>query len=102
MSQIGPMEALILLIPFVIVPGIIVGRAASARGMSGWGYGFLAACFSWFGLLLLLYIDRRPKVVGGQAAADDAALDRLVKLTELRDRGALTPDEFEREKAKLL
>jgi uncharacterized small protein (DUF1192 family) len=33
---------------------------------------------------------------------DGAALNRLVKLTELRERGALTPEEFEREKAKLL
>ena len=91
-----------LLVPFMIVPGLIVGRAASARGMSGWGYGLLAGCLSWLGLLLLLYIDRPPKVVAGQDAVGDATLNRLVKLTELRERGVLTPDEFEAEKAKLL
>ena len=101
MSQVGPLELLIVLLLFPIIPGVIVGRAASARGMSAWGYGLLAAFFSWFGLLLLLYIDRRPKVVEGQSAVDDATLNRMVKLTELRDKGALTAEEFEREKAKL-
>jgi Short C-terminal domain len=99
-SQVGPFELLILLL-FFVVPGVIVGRAASGRGMSGWGYGLLAGFFSWLGLLLLLYIDRQPKVAPGKEAIGDATLNRLVKLTELRERGALTPEEFEAEKAKL-
>lgn len=101
----APLEALILLIPlllFMIIPGVIVGRAASARSMSGWGYGLLAGFFSWLGLLLLLYIDRQPKVAAGRDAVSDATLNRLVKLAELRERGVLTPEEFEVEKAKLL
>jgi hypothetical protein len=86
----------------MVIPAVIVGRAASARGMSGWGYGLLAGLFSWLGLLLLLYIDRQPKVAAGQDPVSDATLIRLVKLTELRERGVLMPEEFEAEKAKLL
>ncbi len=100
MSQVGPFELLILLL-FFLIPGVIVGRAASARGLNGWGYGLLAGFFSWLGLLLLLCIDRQPKVAAGKDAVSDATLNRLVKLTELRERGALTPEEFEAEKAKL-
>lgn len=101
MSQVGPFELLILLFLFVI-PGVIVGRAASARGMSGLGFGLLSACLSWLGLLLLLYIIGRQPKVAGEDGVSDAALNRLVTLTELRERGALTPEEYEAEKAKLL
>jgi hypothetical protein len=34
--------------------------------------------------------------------ADGSTTDQLVKLTELRDRGAITPQEFEQQKTKLL
>ena len=36
------------------------------------------------------------------AAGGDDKLDKLKQLTELRDAGALTPEEFEREKQKIL
>ena len=36
------------------------------------------------------------------ADGGDDKLDKLKQLTELRDAGALTPEEFEREKAKIL
>lgn len=66
------------------------------------GGGYQTGTAAGLGLLLLLYIDRQPKVAAGQDAVSDATLNRLVKLTELRERGALTPEEFEAEKAKLL
>jgi ABC-type multidrug transport system fused ATPase/permease subunit len=37
-----------------------------------------------------------------QAAGSPSTADQLTKLAELRDRGVITADEFEREKAKLL
>jgi multidrug resistance efflux pump len=39
-----------------------------------------------------------------QAAADSSAssADQLTKLADLRDRGVISPEEFEREKAKVL
>ena len=37
-----------------------------------------------------------------QAAGEPTSADQLAKLADLRDRGVITPDEFEREKAKVL
>ena len=37
-----------------------------------------------------------------QAAGSPSPADQLTKLAELRDRGVITPEEFEREKAKVL
>ena len=37
-----------------------------------------------------------------QAAGAPSSADQLAKLADLRDRGVITADEFEREKAKLL
>ena len=37
-----------------------------------------------------------------QAAGTPNAADQLAKLADLRDRGVITPEEFEREKAKIL
>jgi membrane protein implicated in regulation of membrane protease activity len=37
-----------------------------------------------------------------EAAGSPSSADQLAKLADLRDRGVITPDEFEREKAKIL
>jgi membrane protein implicated in regulation of membrane protease activity len=37
-----------------------------------------------------------------QAAAQGSSADQLAKLADLRDRGVITADEFDREKAKIL
>ena len=37
-----------------------------------------------------------------QAAGSGSTADQLAKLADLRDRGVITPEEFEREKAKIL
>jgi ABC-type multidrug transport system fused ATPase/permease subunit len=37
-----------------------------------------------------------------QAAGEPTSADQLAKLADLRDRGVITADEFEREKAKVL
>ncbi len=37
-----------------------------------------------------------------EVAGTPSAADQLAKLADLRDRGVITPDEFEREKAKIL
>ena len=37
-----------------------------------------------------------------EAAGEPSTADQLAKLADLRDRGAITPEEFEREKAKVL
>ena len=39
---------------------------------------------------------------GGSAAASEQIMSTLARLADLRDRGAITPEEFERKKAELL
>jgi membrane protein implicated in regulation of membrane protease activity len=46
--------------------------------------------------------DREVRRYIQQAAGEPNTADQLSKLAELRDRGVITADEFEREKAKVL
>jgi hypothetical protein len=48
--------------------------------------------------------DRRPGLPDcpGQAANQPNSADQLAKLADLRDRGVITSEEFDREKAKVL
>ena len=46
--------------------------------------------------------DREARHYIQEAAGTPSAADQLSKLAELRDRGVITADEFEREKAKIL
>ena len=39
---------------------------------------------------------------GGSAADSEQTMSTLARLADLRDRGAITPEEFERKKAELL
>jgi len=46
--------------------------------------------------------DREARQYIQEAAGSGTPADQLTKLAELRDRGVITADEFEREKAKIL
>ena len=46
--------------------------------------------------------DKEFRAYVQQAAGSGNSADQLAKLAELRDRGVITPEEFEREKAKVL
>jgi membrane protein implicated in regulation of membrane protease activity len=46
--------------------------------------------------------DREFRGYVQQAAGSQTTADQLTKLADLRDRGVITADEFEREKAKVL
>ena len=46
--------------------------------------------------------DRDVRRYIQQAANEPNSADQLAKLADLRDRGVITPEEFEREKAKVL
>jgi hypothetical protein len=46
--------------------------------------------------------DYGPPPTAEQLRAQNAKLESLQKLTELRDRGTLTEQEFEKQKAELL
>jgi len=44
----------------------------------------------------------RHAASGGDGGSDGSTADQLAKLADLRDRGVLTSEEFEKEKAKIL
>jgi type VI protein secretion system component VasK len=46
--------------------------------------------------------DKAARQYIREAAGEPSSADQLTKLADLRDKGVLTPDEFEREKAKIL
>jgi membrane protein implicated in regulation of membrane protease activity len=46
--------------------------------------------------------DAEARAYIQQAAGSQSSADQLAKLAELRDRGVITAEEFEREKAKVL
>ncbi len=46
--------------------------------------------------------DQAAQAYIREAAGSQTSADQLAKLADLRDRGVITPDEFEREKAKIL
>jgi len=46
--------------------------------------------------------DREFRAYVKDAAGSQNTADQLAKLADLRDRGVITPEEFEREKAKVL
>ena len=46
--------------------------------------------------------DREFRAYVQDAAGSGSTADQLTKLADLRDRGVITPEEFERQKAKVL
>ena len=46
--------------------------------------------------------DQAARAYIREAASPESSADQLAKLADLRDRGVITPEEFEREKAKVL
>ena len=46
--------------------------------------------------------DQEARAYIRQAAGTQSTADQLSKLADLRDKGVITPEEFEREKAKVL
>lgn len=65
-------------------------------GVVGWFF----SCLLLFIVAFPAYLIKRPQYLSGPVlGASD--LDRLTKLVELRDRGALTEEEFQAQKRKL-
>jgi Short C-terminal domain/Phospholipase_D-nuclease N-terminal len=46
--------------------------------------------------------DQAARTYIREAAAPESSADQLAKLADLRDKGVITPEEFDREKAKIL
>jgi hypothetical protein len=75
-----------------------------SRDLSGWGKAlwFLFVLFIPLIGVLVYLIVRGSSMHVQQAAGDPSTADQLAKLADLRDRGVITAQEFESQKAKIL
>jgi hypothetical protein len=82
----------------------MVADFARGRGHSYWAFLLIGLLFSWVLSLIvvLLMSDRSGPQEVVLAGGQGDHLDQLQKLTELRDSGTLSADEFEAEKARIL
>jgi len=98
--NVGPVELVLLFILIVIAH--LIGNAAERKGQSYWGFFLLGLLMLPLALVIVLLVpDRRANAVQTPTAAPDR-LDQLQRLTQLRDAGALSEDEFQAEKTKIL
>lgn len=106
-----------MLVIFVgITFGIVCAAIASGKQRSAAGWFFIGFLLPLIGLIMVLVLpngdggvaayqigsDYGPPPTAAQLSAQNAKLERLQKLAELRDRGALTDQEFEKQKAEML
>ena len=92
-----------------------------SRDLSGWGkalWVLFVAIIPLIGVLVYLIVrggsmhermvqqaqqqDQQLRDYVQETAGSQSPADQLTKLADLRDRGVITPEEFEREKAKVL
>ncbi len=86
LSVIGPWQIAVLLIPILIIVGLIVSRAkhkAKADALDS------------------VLIDKSA-VLKKELDANKEVLEQLEKLNQLKESGAITQEEFEAQKARLL
>ena len=109
-----------------VVFAVLVGFLADSRGRSGIGFFFVAMLLSPLLALAILLVTKNLKIEQeavaqrtqeherqlealraitagqGQRAAPLSVAEELGKLAALRERGVITADEYERQKARLL
>jgi hypothetical protein len=92
-----------------------------SRDLSGWAKALWVVFVLFFPLIgVLVYLivrggsmhersvrqarqeDQAARAYIREAAAPESSADQLAKLADLRDKGVITPEEFDREKAKIL
>src|SRR3954451_6775495 len=98
MPNVGPLEIFIILILWIL-PSYLVARYAERKGHSFAGYLIFGLVIGWvISLIVALIVEDRTqrKPAGGDR------LGELQRLTELKDAGTLSSDEFEAEKARIL
>ena len=101
--MLGGLELVIIIFVW-IAPTVAIAKYAESKGQSFALFLLLGLLVSWVVSLIaaLLVTDRsgpQPVVVTGPPADP---LDQLKTLTELREAGTLTDQEFEAEKARIL
>jgi hypothetical protein len=102
-GSIGPLEVVIIALVW-IVPAVLIAKYAERKGHSFVGFLLIGLLVSWIisGIAAVVVEDRRtPRQVVMAPTVSDP-LDQLTKLTELREAGTLTDDEFEKEKARII
>ena len=105
--------AVAVVVVLQLLIAVLAARVAESRGRSFWVYA--VACFfiplaAFIAVPFLLIFGRRvppearpSRVIPVQAATSSTSrVDALERLAQLRDSGALTADEFEQEKRRLL
>jgi hypothetical protein len=92
---LGALEPVIIILIW-IVPAVLIARYAQRKGHSFAVFLLIGLLISWVvsGIAALLVSDRR--------APPTDRLEQLKKLTELREAGTLTDQEFEAEKARIM
>jgi hypothetical protein len=95
---------LVIIILIWIAPSVLIAKYAERKGHSFAGFLLLGLLISWVvsGIAAMLVADRRVPQPGVAAPPAGDPLDQLQKLTELREAGTLTDQEFEAEKARIL
>jgi len=101
--MLGPVEAFIIIFVW-IAPAVLIAKYAESKGQSFAAFLLIGLLVSWVvsAIAALLVTDRRvpqPVVVTG---TPPDPLEQLKTLTELREAGTLTDQEFEAEKARIL
>lgn len=96
---IGPVEVFVILAIYIL-PSVLVARYAANKGHSFAVFLIVSLLFSWLIALIIAVVMQDKTKQVAQGSHDH--LDSLQKITELRDAGTLSPDEFEAEKARIL
>lgn len=102
---------LLVFIPLVMLWVFALVDLFQRTDLSGWAKALWAVAIVLFPLLgLLIYFITRPPTAEEEAAAQrsyqqqtaQSVPDQLEKLSALHDKGALTDEEYQQQKAKLL
>jgi drug/metabolite transporter (DMT)-like permease len=97
----GPLAVLVIVVSMAVwvLPSVLIARYAEHKGHSYVLFLLIGLFVSFFVSAVLTFMveDRSARP---QAPPD--RLDRLKNLSELRDSGALSDDEFESEKARII
>ena len=106
---------LLIMLPLICIWVFTLADIFARDDLSGWIKALWVLFVIFLPLLgMLIYFIVRPETArelavdkayyqgGPQAALAADSLERIEKLAELRDKGDITQEEFERQKAKLL
>jgi Short C-terminal domain len=103
MGWANPLHLVFLVIfgAFWLVPSWLIAMRAERKGYSFWGFLLVGLFASWILELIIVLIldDRRGSEL---RAAPTDEIDQLERLASLHERGALSQEEFEARKTRLL